>query len=277
MPKEPVKDKSFRGSEAHVYFKEKELTWKIGNDVIERDIQFDKDSGSLRTIAIKTMGGVPKINSVSTTEGEFSVIGSDGQKRGPYRLDKDWAYIWQSVATPPHAGRLLTIHLQGVRSNAGLEVEVLYEVYPGNRPYLAKSITLINRAEAPVSLTDLVYDRWILPKPDHVAKGVKTVAAGKPEDFSASGDFSLGIEDKANRIGFRAFIPGKQGEIAYQDGTIVPKVVGPIQAEKRGGRAFTPFAVIFAYTGSQDRGNELYQKYDSSKVPTEKYIKSTQP
>lgn len=280
-PKEPAKDATFHGKEAHVYFREKELIWKIGNGVIERTIQFDKDLGGLHTTQIKTMDGVPKIDTVSTTEGEFSVVGADGQKRGPYRLDRDWAYIWQSVGTPVHEGRLLTIHLQGVRSNSGIEVEVLYEIYPGNRPYLAKSLTLINRGEAPIALADVVYDRWVLPTPDRpLRQGLKTttsVSNAKPEDFSAGGDFSLGVEDAANRIGMRAFLAGKNGEISYQHGAVTPRFTGPVEAARRGGRAYSPFAVVFAYFGGPDRGNLLYQKYDIAGAPTAAYVKSRNP
>jgi len=284
-PAEPPKDTTFRGKEAHVYFHEKELTWKIGNDVIERTIQFDKDLGGLRTTQIKTMDGVPKIDTTSTTEGEFSVIGADGRKRGPYRLDHDWAYIWQSVGTPPSQGRLLTIHLQGVRSNSGIEVEVLYEIYPGNRPWLAKSLTLINRGDAPIALADVVYDRWVLPTPAHPAKvpkgAAKTASApasnAKPEDFTASGDFSIGVEDAANRIGLRAFLTGKNGEIAYQNGVVIPRFTGPVEAPRWGGRAYSPFAVVFAYTGTADRGSMLYQKYDAATAPTASYVKSRNP
>jgi hypothetical protein len=281
-PKEPVVDTTFRGKAAHVYFREKELTWKIGNDVLERTIQFDKDLGGLRTTEIKSMNGLPRIDTTSTTEGEFSVIGADGVKRGPYRLDKDWAYIWQSVGTPPHEGRLLTIHLQGVRSNSGIEVEVLYEVYPGNRPYLAKTISLINRGEAPIAMADVVYDRWILPVPDRPAKPAaksttSAAPAVKPDDFSASGDFSLGVEDAANRIGMRAFFAGKGGEIAYQGGTVIPRFAGPLEAPRRGGRAYPPFAVVFAYAGGAERGTLLAQKYESASEPTLAVLKSRMP
>ena len=277
-PKEPTKDTTFKGTASHVYFNKKALTWKIGNDVLERTIQFGDDQGALRTTEIKTMGGVPRIDSTSSTEGEFSIVGADGKKRGPYRLDHDWAYIWQSVATPAHGGRLLTIHLQGIRSNDGIEIETLYEVYPGNRPYLAKSLTLINRGESPISLTDVVYDRWILPVPDRRApKAIKTVATTKQSDFAATGDFSLGVEDTANRIGLRAFITSKQGEIAYENGTIIPRFAGPVEAPRRGGRAYAPFAVVFAYAGIADRGNGLYQKYDVALRPSEAFIKSRTP
>lgn len=279
-PKDSPKDTTFRGKKAYVYFREKELVWKIGNDVLERTIQFDKDNGGLRTTQVKTMGGLPKIDSTSTTEGEFSVIGADGRKRGPYHLDRDWAYIWQSVGTPAHEGRVLTIHLQGVRSNSGLEVEVLYEVLPGNRPYLGKSITLINRGDAPVSIADVVYDRWVLPTPSRPSRSTKEAAktaGAKPQDFSASGDFSMGVEDAANRIGLRAFMTGKDGEIAFTNGTVVPRFDGPVVAAPNGGRAYTPFAVIFAYSGTADRGNLLYQKYEVASAPTAASLKERYP
>jgi hypothetical protein len=279
-PAEPPKDTTFKGKKAYVYFRENELTWKIGNDVLERTIRFDRDAGGLRTTEIKTMGGLPKIDSTSTTEGEFSVIGADAQKRGPYHLDHDWAYIWQSVGTPSHEGRVLTIHLQGVRSNSGLEVEVLYEVLPGNRPYLGKSITLINRGDAPVSLADVVFDRWILPAPSHPARAAKSgtkTTSSKPEDFSASGDFSMGVEDAANRIGLRAFMTGKNGEISFTNGTVVPRFTGPEVAPPNGGRAYTPFAVIFPYSGTAERGNMLYQKYEVASAPTPGVLKERNP
>jgi hypothetical protein len=103
----------FRGIRAYASVDEKSLTWRIGNDVVERRVQFDRESGGLKTIGVKSAGA--KVMVPGTSEGEFQVVSADGKSR-TVRLDKDWAYIWQMVGTPAHGGRKLTIHLWGVRS-----------------------------------------------------------------------------------------------------------------------------------------------------------------
>src|SRR5205085_11472066 len=106
---------------------EKTLTWRIGNDAVERTIDYDYDTKGLKTTNVSVLYGRARLAAVSGSEGEL-VIAPPGAKDGTtLRLDHDWAYTWQSVATPGHGGRLLTVHMQGINANKGYEVEVMYE------------------------------------------------------------------------------------------------------------------------------------------------------
>lgn len=255
-PVEPAvakKDLLFRGGHAHCYFEEKTLTWKLGNDVIERHIHFESDPGALRTESVKTLGGGPEIAMVAPNEGDLTI--DTGGTSKTLRLDRDWAYTWQSVSTPDHGGRRLTIHLQGIRSNSGYEVEVIYELLPGNRPYLTKSFTLINRTGVPVALTGATYDRWILAGGSH---GVRTASSGS----TAAG--ANVQEITAPGGGMEVFVEGPNGKVVSTGGALVPQFTGPVVAAKAGGRATTPRSVVFAYSGAPSKANLIRARFNDA-------------
>jgi len=253
-------DTGFQGKTAYCYLNRGTLTWRIGNDVVERTIHFDRDAGALRTVAVKTMGGAPPIDTVSAFEGDLTVMPARATTPTTLHLDHDWAYIWQSVATPAGGGRLLTIHLQGIRSNDGYEIEALYEVYPGNRPYLAKSLTLINRSPEPVTLREVLYDRWILAASQE-KRAAKEMPTALPAAFKSDGPSAGALEEPAQEIGLRAFVADSGGAVTYQNGAIVERWKGAVTAGRVGGRAYTPQAVVFAYRGPAGTGAALSKRF----------------
>ncbi|MEP6755193.1 MAG: hypothetical protein ABJA67_06820, partial [Chthonomonadales bacterium] len=78
---------------AYCTFNEANLTWKIGNEAIERTIVFDKSAGTLRTHSLKTGTGEMTILPVGSSEGEISLQDGAG-KAVKLTLDHDWTYGW---------------------------------------------------------------------------------------------------------------------------------------------------------------------------------------
>lgn len=264
----------FHGKVAHCYFNEGALTWRIGNDAIDRTVHFDRETGGLRTLEVNPGKLGVKLATVSPSEGEFTVL-EGGGKAGPktLRLDHDWAYMWQTVGTPAHGGRLVTIHLQGIRSNDGYEVEALYEAFPGDRPYLSKSLTLINRMKAPVTVTETLYDRWAFSTNPHTVK--KKLKKGEqppspmPVKYVAGKDGFSEIIDGDNQASVVATVLGTGGETDYENGALIQRFRGPATVKPDGGRFYGPRVLTFVYTGQSSVGidlmNAFRQSYLSSK------------
>src|ERR1017187_3078703 len=74
--------------QAHCYLDRGKLTWRIGNEAIERTIRFDKYTGGLRTLGVECTGTAACIVPVAGSEGEFVITGESA----PIRLDGDWVY-----------------------------------------------------------------------------------------------------------------------------------------------------------------------------------------
>jgi len=256
------KDDTFKGRTAYCYFNEKALTWRIGNDVVERVVRFDRETGALQTLRAEDKKAGRRIAPAPVAEGEFVLAAEAGGARAaPVRLDGDWVFLWQSVGTPAHGGRLLTIHLHGKGRHAGYEVEAQYEVYPGNRPYLAKWLTLINRTGAPRTVEEIVIDRWILVArpPKRPAKGAP-LPEPKPAEFTASGA-SATVVDPASQNAMVAGIAGEKGTVTYEQGVLTLRARPGVEIRGDGGRALSPTVFVAAYEGTAAIGAALYQRY----------------
>jgi hypothetical protein len=252
----------FKGTKAYCYFNEKTLTWRIGNDAVERTIDYDYDTKGLKTTSVRVMSGRARLAAVAGSEGEIMIAPAGSQAGTTLRLDKDWAYTWQSVATPAHGGRLLTVHMQGINTNNGYEVEVMYEVWPGNRPYLGKSVTFINRTSAPLDVREVVYDRWVVATPP-AGKPKKDAPAPRPAEFSRASDGSGRLFDEASGTGVLAAVVSPQGSQTFQNGAIVQRFTGAVTAAPGNGRAYLPEAIIAPFTGTAAVADILYQRYSS--------------
>jgi hypothetical protein len=239
---------------------------------VERTVHFDLSAGALKTLEVKTGKIGTRLATVSPSEGEFTVLEGDG-KAPPkvLRLDHDWAYMWQTISTPAHGGRLVTIHLQGIRSNDGYEVEALYEAFPGDRPYLSKSLTLINRMKAPVTLTDVLYDRWVFstnPAPVKKLKKGEQAPPPRPVKYVAGKDGISEIIDGENQAAVVATVIGAGGEVDYQDATLVQRFRGSATVKPEGGRAYGPRTLTFVYKGQSAAGTDLMNAYRQAYLGT---------
>lgn len=155
---------------AYCYFNAKTMTWRLGNDAVERTIHFDRDAGSLRTLRVVTKLPGVEFASVANSDGEFTVT-PEGGSPIVLRLDGDWDFMFPIVHNDDGGGRTLTIHLQGKRRNAGYEVEAVYSIGPGKQARLVDRLLLVNRTGRPVALGRVTIGRWVLVQP---------VLAGRP-------------------------------------------------------------------------------------------------
>lgn len=255
----------FRGNAAYCYFNTKTLTWRIGNDALERVVQFDREAGALKTVAVKINPPNAPIAPVPGPEGEFTLTSSiSGETTSSaVRLDSNWAFGWQSVANPAHGGRLLTIHLYGKGRYQGYEVEAMYEIYPGNRPYLAKSFVLINRTGSPRILTDVLYDRWVLLQEKTARPPAKRPgdAASSSAEFVRYPGSSSTLTDPAGQRGLVAGVLHPQGVTTHQDGAVALRLHSRIDLQGNGDRVFLPKAIVAPFSGGAASGAFLYQLY----------------
>lgn len=255
---------AFKGTSAYCYFAEKTLTWRLGNDAVERVVQFDREAGALKTMRVQDKKAGRRIAPATGPEGEFILAPDSANAAGiaSVRLDGGWVYMWQSVGTTASGGRLLTIHMQGKGRHQGYEAEAMYEIYTGNRPYLAKSLTLINRTGAPRVVAEVVYDRWILTPPP--MKGKKGVDAPRlPAEFKGAPGGAATLVDAASGTGLVAGVLHPQGETLHQGGTVVQRVKVSLEMPGDWGRALTPKSIVAAFSGSAATGATLYQRYVS--------------
>lgn len=255
----------FTGNKVYCYFDEKAKTWRLGNDVVERTIHFDRETGSLKTTKVFQKVGGQRVAPVVDSEGEWSVAGTDpAAKPVTISLSGGWAYIWQSVSTPEHGGRLLTIHLHGIGPNQGYEAEALYEIFPGNRPYLTKTLTLINRTETPKTVQDLTYDRWQVLEPEAnrgkaKSKNLLSEPIQQPARLEKIADNSLAVLTETN--GLLSTVLDATAQNQYANGTLVQRVRLGQTVPGDGARVYAPRAVLAAFDGSVESGTTLYQRF----------------
>lgn len=249
---------------AYCSFNEQTLTWHIGNELIERTIIFDKATGALRTQVLKSGSGMPTFTSVGSSEGEITVRNSANQ-RTKLTLDHDWTYAWQTVATPAHMGRALTIHLTGVKSNSGYEVEANYEILPNKKPFFIRSLTLINRNEKTVTIEECLYDRWSFSTNSVPEKKVKDRFQARPRSARyIDGPAGVGtLVDDGLSVGGTFAVEGGFGEILMENSSVVTRWKGRLDAKASNGRAFLPETVVFTFRGVSALGVDLIGRYRS--------------
>lgn len=250
---------SRKGATAYCYLNKDTLTWRIGNDAVERKIQFDRDLGGLKTLHVKDkLHG--RLGIVPGNEGEVVVSGGEEGGGKTLNLSQDWVYQWQSVTTPPHGGRMLTIHMWGKGANKGYQIEVIYEVQPGNKPFLAKSVTLINRTGSPQILAQVLYDRWLLV-------GSSGKAQERMPQFVKNPDGTATLVDAAGRGGLLSSVPGGTGETVLREGALVQIDRPRSKANGEGGRAYSAKAVIVLFSGPAENGRVLFRQYSEGLPP----------
>ena len=246
----PVKSPTvFSGTKAYCYFNEKTLTWRIGNDVQERTVHFERATGSLRTVTIKAFHTSAAVS--SDVEG---VLLLNGDRK--VTLDSDWSYSWQSVATPENLGRKLTIHMQGVNTHKGMEVEVIYETLPGNRPYLNKQIAFINRTGAPMKVEEVTIENLTL----QIGTGNKAL---KPVTtaFSTILPVGSGLTFSPYNTGIGLLMQDKSGIVKSKGKQITSATKPAAELAGDGGRYLSPVSTSFLYTGGTADGGALINRY----------------
>jgi hypothetical protein len=93
-------------------------------------------------------------------------LGEVGSAPPSLNLDSDWQYMTHSVNAGEDGSKVLIITLSGVRKHDGLDMDVCYQVYPGNVPIIAKWFSFINHRSTRYLVEKVVYDQWQLPTED---------------------------------------------------------------------------------------------------------------
>ncbi|MEP6756514.1 MAG: hypothetical protein ABJA67_13495, partial [Chthonomonadales bacterium] len=174
---------------------------------------------------------------------------------------------WQTVATPANGGRSLTVHLSGVRSNTGYEVEANYEVIPGKKPYFIRSLTLINRTDKAVTVESCLYDRWAISSNSVPGKKIQGRFQAPPHmaRFVAGPTGSGTLVDDALGAGATVSVEAS-GEVMVENSAVVSRWKGSLEATAQNGRAYIPETVVFAFRGVAPSGADLLTRYRAGKI-----------
>jgi hypothetical protein len=272
----------FRGKAAYCYFDRETTTWRLGNDVIERTIRFDPSAGGLFTQKfIHKPAGSATVVPVSTLEGEVTLADADAPTvKTTLRLDSDWAFSWQTVSTPAHGGRLLTVHMFGVGRNKGFELESLYEVWPGNRPFIGRSINLINHSDTARRVQRIQFDRWVLtpatsaapakPRPDKTALAAAAGPQPKtalPLEFRTVEQGVCTLVEPGFGHGLVAAVWAGTSDISWDKGSVLLAVRTDALLKGRAGRFFGPKVTIAPYQGDSAGGYALWKRFYGEQQP----------
>ncbi len=247
---------------AYCTYNEGTYTWKIGNDAVSRSVHFDKLTGSLRTIQIMNGPKRAIVSDISPSEAEISITDVNSKSR-TISLESDWEFAWQTVGRPAHGGRLLTIHLQGVRKNSGFEIELQYEVWGKDSPYMAKTVSLINRKEKPVFVSGATLNRWVVQINPLIGPIIRNGPAPsqKPPSFLGGTDGTGSLVQLQMGEGVTAAVNMKTGSVAMENGAMVVKTPVSLEVKPDTGRAVLPVSVIYAWSGPTPTGQLLLDKF----------------
>lgn len=271
----------FTGKSAYCYYNSDTHTWRLGNDVVERTIQFDPATNGLHTVRfLNKPAGAARVVPISMLEGEITM--SNPEKPGSkdvLRLDSDWFYNWQTVSTPAHGGRLLTIHLFGQGRNKGYELEALYEIWPGNRPFVGRSVNIINHTDSPRVVERVLFDRWVLaPMENAIPKSTTTgkvnpIVLTKPVAVTAKPVEFRGLEPGVHTLVEPGFAHGLLTavwdgvpDVTFENGAVVLAVRSGATVGGRAGRFFSPKCVIAPYLGDSATGFALWKRFRGETV-----------
>ncbi len=175
----------------------------------------------------------------------------DQEKAPVLRLDRDWHYMWDAIGLG-QGGRLLTIHLQGTGPYGGYEMEVNYEVYPGDRPYVAKWLSVMSHHHRQLLISKVTEERWqLMPSiPASAARYRHFVGA------------SSALVDEAGHKGLVLSVLSNLGNTEYnQKARLLTCFYEPNEALVPNKMMTMPRSVTGLYTGTTATGAFLYQLY----------------
>ena len=209
---------------AYCYYNQKNLVWRLGNDAIEAVIHFDASSGGLKVESLRAKHGVELMSNANPGLMTFMISGKDN----PVTLRSGWQFTWQSVSDLSLGGRLLTIHMDGVGKNDGIEIEEYFEIMPGMNSRLVNRATLINHTDGALKLEQLRFAAMALS--------------------ASSVHASLFVSNPGDKV-----ILNQNNAVACQE--------KPDAEVKKDGRFFTQKAVIFV---GQKKGSGAYMTMQES-------------
>lgn len=196
-----------------------------------------------RVIAIKVVGRAAPGGVIAPIS-----VGEVGSAPPSLDLDSDWKYMVHSINTNEDNSEVLTISLSGINKHEGLDVDVHYQIYPGNEPFMAKWFTFNSHRTPRYLIEQTTYDQWLLPG-----------TSPNVQKFVGS---CLSAIDPATNNGLVSAVLSPQGrsELA-SDGKSVAVTMRPYTLVKTDTAIQTPKAIVGLYRGPTATGAFLYQLY----------------
>ncbi len=232
--------------------------WVIANERLKRVIRYDPVRKGFFAVSLKDRATGKELLDAPAAEGVFEFGGLQTPER-TISLGRDFepgksAHVWK--ANPDVRGGgvwTLSLTAKGVGSNAGFNVTIHYDVYPGREPWMTKWYTIDNKTGSDLVWRTLTYE--CLPLANR-----KSLCAFQFDEFST---LCLAHDRKQHRgIGvavghyeFDTCLDPKEGLVAR----VRPNVDLDEYLKLRGGT--TTKSIIEIYSGPPESGTWTHQLF----------------
>jgi hypothetical protein len=193
-------------------------------------------SATSSVIAIKVENGHGPI---------FAGVAEQGSAPPALDLKSDWKYNLYSVNAGDDGSQILTVSLSGLRRYEGFDLDVSYQIYAGNEPFLAKWVQFTNHRRSRFLLEQAVLDRWTVSDATTLnPNGQVAVSESTAQDGLVTAllsDLGRAEEDRAGHTVAAALRPNY-----------------PIETDRV---QLTPRSVLALFHGPAAAGCFLYQLY----------------
>jgi hypothetical protein len=213
-----------------------------GEQAWNRSLQVDI-APTNKVVAIKlTGGGRPNglVGAVSLAEVGTAPPSLD--------LNSDWQYSLQSINGNEDGSKVLTISLLGINKHEGFDLDINYQIFPGEEPTIAKWFTFISHRQNSFLIEQVTYDRWLLP--------------GAHPDTQQYPGTGFAASDPATRDGIFTAVLSMQGSSDRStDGRQVAPTLRPYYVIKPNVVQQMPRSLTGLYHGPIATGAFLYQLF----------------
>jgi hypothetical protein len=150
-------DRALHG-EAEVYL-DGALAQKVGpaDRAADRLLEIDIPAAA-RLVAIKLSDPAVPADFTGTVS-----LGQVGTSPPNVDLGQDWKYVLHSTNIGDGGSLVLSISLAGLKRYEGFDVDVYYQIYPGDEPYFVKWFTFTSHRSTRFILDEVTFDRIALP------------------------------------------------------------------------------------------------------------------
>jgi hypothetical protein len=217
-------------------------TVPAGDQPWNRDVQVDI-LPTTKLVAVKLTGGAKPNGLVGTVS-----LVEVGSAPPALDLNSDWQYSLHTVNAGEDGSKVLTISLLGINKHEGFDLDINYEIYPGEEPTIAKWFTFVSHRQSSFLIEQVVYDRWMLP-------GTHPQA----QQFPGTG-FAASDPDTHDGL-LTAVLSPLGASDRSADGAWVAPVVRPYYPIKPNAPQQLPRSLTAFYTGPPATGAFLYQLY----------------
>lgn len=207
-----------------------------------RSLQYDLPARS-RVVAIRVSGRRASLGS----SGCVSVV-EEGSAPPSLDLSNNWKYMVHSTDLGEGASRFLTISLSGTGQHEGMDLDVNYQIYPGDEPFLVKWFMFTSHRQSRFLMEKAVVEHLPIP--------------GANPDIRRYPKTGFVACDAASRDGLFAMTLSPVGNTETDaDGKAVSTVLRPFSLLKTDMRQVTGKSVIGLFHGTAATGAFLCQLY----------------